>query len=195
MVSQPEAAGGSRKGRIVLIALLAAVAIFFVGRAFGWWGAKPAENLTLYGNVEIREVQLGFRLPGRIEALQGRRHLQSAVLPLHAGSGDSYLHRGPTATGVLHDVAFGVRPGRSDEPHRVREERRLPLQFGAEEAFGGQQLSPPLDAGQQFTEPDHANVAGLQRQRPARGVVGGPGLDDHTGTLDDRRVQTVEEGA
>jgi HlyD family secretion protein len=37
---------------------------------FGWLGgegnAKPAGALVLYGNVDIRQVDLGFRVPGRI---------------------------------------------------------------------------------------------------------------------------------
>ncbi|WP_296680957.1 HlyD family efflux transporter periplasmic adaptor subunit [Novosphingobium sp.] len=45
------------------------IAVWSGGRAFGLWGAKVDGALRLYGNVEIREVQLGFRVPGRIERL------------------------------------------------------------------------------------------------------------------------------
>lgn len=118
MVSQPEAAGRSRKVRIALIALLAAVAIFFVGRAFGWWGAKPTANLTLYGNVEIREVQLGFRLPGRIEALlvdEGDRVMPGQVLakldtrPLQDLLASADARLAAASAGVARDIN-GTRP-------------------------------------------------------------------------------------
>ncbi len=53
---------------LVVAALLAA--LWFGGKALGLWGgAKAGGELTLYGNVEIREVQLGFRLGGRIDGL------------------------------------------------------------------------------------------------------------------------------
>ena len=53
---------------IVLLAVVAAGA-WFGGKELGWWGAAKDGHLRLYGNVEIREVQLGFRVPGRIERL------------------------------------------------------------------------------------------------------------------------------
>lgn len=59
--------GGS--GRLIKIGLgvvLAVVALFFVGRSAGWWGAGDEGPPKLYGNVEIREVELGFRVGGRI---------------------------------------------------------------------------------------------------------------------------------
>lgn len=31
---------------------------------------KPEEGLTLYGNVDIRELNLGFRVPGRLEVMR-----------------------------------------------------------------------------------------------------------------------------
>jgi len=69
MGSQPETTGRSSKLKIILgIVLLAALA-GYGGRAMGWWGAKDDGQLKLYGNVEIREVQLGFRVGGRIAEL------------------------------------------------------------------------------------------------------------------------------
>ncbi|MEB3415157.1 HlyD family efflux transporter periplasmic adaptor subunit [Alteriqipengyuania sp. WL0013] len=62
-----KARGALRK--ILIVAALGA-AIFFAGRAFGWWGAAEAESeLKIYGNVEINEVELAFRTGGRIERL------------------------------------------------------------------------------------------------------------------------------
>ena len=53
--------------RIPLLVLLVA------GGAAGWWffgrAGQGASNLTLYGNVDIREVELAFRQPGRLEAM------------------------------------------------------------------------------------------------------------------------------
>jgi HlyD family secretion protein len=61
---------GRRKLRLALAAVILGLAIWFGGKAFGWWGAQVREGaLKLYGNVEIREVELGFRIGGRIEQL------------------------------------------------------------------------------------------------------------------------------
>ena len=53
--------------RILLLILLAA------GAAASWWffgrAGQGANNLTLYGNVDIREVELAFRQPGRLETM------------------------------------------------------------------------------------------------------------------------------
>jgi len=54
--------------RAAVLLLLAAVAgawWFDVPARLGWTQAK-ADDLTLYGNVDIRQVQLGFRVNGRI---------------------------------------------------------------------------------------------------------------------------------
>jgi HlyD family secretion protein len=49
------------------VALLVIAAIFT--RGFGLFGAGGGDGLTLYGNVDIREVNLGFRVPGRISRI------------------------------------------------------------------------------------------------------------------------------
>lgn len=66
-----QAGKGDRQGtlRKVAVVLAIAAALFFGGRALGWWGEADDGALKLYGNVEIREVQLGFRVGGRIERL------------------------------------------------------------------------------------------------------------------------------
>lgn len=51
---------------LVTLAVVAALALagwFFLGRE------EPDDTLTLYGNVEIREVVLGFRVAGRVEEM------------------------------------------------------------------------------------------------------------------------------
>lgn len=49
--------------------VVAAVVLCIAGAAFGFWlyeaGRRP-DNLVLYGNVDIRQVDLGFRVGGRI---------------------------------------------------------------------------------------------------------------------------------
>ncbi|PRD40870.1 secretion protein HlyD [Phyllobacterium phragmitis] len=58
--------------KLIVIVVLLLVA----GAAAGWWfgipsrlgwGSQPHDRVTLYGNVDIRQVQLGFRVAGRIE--------------------------------------------------------------------------------------------------------------------------------
>jgi HlyD family secretion protein len=54
------------KKPLILIILLAAAAY----AAYSQWPRGPGgDGLTLYGNVDIREVQLGFRVAGRLEQM------------------------------------------------------------------------------------------------------------------------------
>ncbi|RMD64489.1 MAG: biotin/lipoyl-binding protein, partial [Alphaproteobacteria bacterium] len=61
-----------RKKRIVLLVLIAAAA------AGGGYGAydflarreSPPTDITLYGNIDIREADLAFNVSGRIESMQ-----------------------------------------------------------------------------------------------------------------------------
>src|SRR5579864_4080297 len=57
------------KRRSVAACILAAVVI--AGCAgHGWFShSHGSANLTLYGNVDIRSVDLGFRVPGRIASM------------------------------------------------------------------------------------------------------------------------------
>jgi len=57
----------SKGRRIALIAALvgALVVLAIVTRGFGLWKGSE-DGLTLYGNVDIRQVDLGFRVSGRI---------------------------------------------------------------------------------------------------------------------------------
>ncbi len=58
---------GKRFLRLVVLLSVIAVAIWFGGKALGLWGAVAPADPVIYGNVEIREAELGFRIPGRIE--------------------------------------------------------------------------------------------------------------------------------
>ena len=73
--------------RPVLIVLAAVVVALGVAalltHGFGLWAARRGGDLTLYGDVDIREVDLAFRVPGRIEAMpveEGQRVAAGAVL-------------------------------------------------------------------------------------------------------------------
>lgn len=55
------------------------VAVLLLGGLFAWWFDLPARlgfgapangPITLYGNVDIRQVELGFRVSGRISAME-----------------------------------------------------------------------------------------------------------------------------
>jgi len=56
----------SRKTGIAVVALIAALALFAIARMSGWLGAGSDDAPKLYGNVEVREVELGFRVGGRV---------------------------------------------------------------------------------------------------------------------------------
>lgn len=56
--------------RIIPLLLLAAIIIAAIlTGGFGLLGGRPAPGLTLTGNVDIRQVDLGFRVAGRIAAI------------------------------------------------------------------------------------------------------------------------------
>lgn len=69
MGSAPESSGARSKLRLAIVVAAFGAALWFGGSALGWWGAAGDGGLRLYGNVEIREVQLGFRVGGRIERI------------------------------------------------------------------------------------------------------------------------------
>lgn len=59
----------NHKTRLIVIAVVAAIAV----TAVFWWSRRGDDRqdvLTLYGNVDIREVELAFRQPGRIVAME-----------------------------------------------------------------------------------------------------------------------------
>ena len=85
--------------------------------------------------------------------------------------------------------------GAVTRPTRGGQERERPLQRGVEEPLGGQQLSAPLELGEQLAEADHPDLAGVERERAAVGVVGRLGVHDDAGALDQRWVEAVEERA
>ena len=69
MGSAPESSRARSKLRLAIVVAAIGAALWFGGSALGWWGGASDGKLRLYGNVEIREVQLGFRVGGRIERI------------------------------------------------------------------------------------------------------------------------------
>lgn len=58
------------KQRLILVAVLAALVLAAIlTGGFGLFGKRADDGLTLYGNVDIRSVDLGFRVPGRIASM------------------------------------------------------------------------------------------------------------------------------
>ena len=129
-----------------------------------------------------------------VEPLQRRDHLARR----RAGPA-SWRARPRTSTPGQRRVALsrtsllGGRPGRGDQADAGGQERQRPLQRGVEQPLGGQQLPAPLELGEQLAEADHPDLAGVERERAAVGVVGRLGVDDDAGALDQRRVEAVEE--
>lgn len=56
-----------RRVLIILFILIAAVAIFFALNEFK--RSKNGDYITLFGNVDVRQVDLGFRVAGRVDVL------------------------------------------------------------------------------------------------------------------------------
>ena len=59
----------SRRTRIAILALIGALVLFYLGRMTGLFVATADDAPRLYGNVEVREVELGFRVGGRLAEL------------------------------------------------------------------------------------------------------------------------------
>jgi len=54
---------------ILIIAAVCIVAVALFTRGFGLFGGKEEAPLVLYGNVDVREVDMAFRVPGRIATI------------------------------------------------------------------------------------------------------------------------------
>lgn len=59
----------NRRRIVGIVALLALVVAAVLTRGFGAFGPGEARGLTLHGNVDIRQVDLGFRVSGRIASI------------------------------------------------------------------------------------------------------------------------------
>jgi HlyD family secretion protein len=54
----------------VVIALVVAAVVAVIGAGTAWYQSRQDHALTLYGNVDIRTVNMSFRVGGRLQALQ-----------------------------------------------------------------------------------------------------------------------------
>lgn len=73
----------TRRRIIGIVALMALVIAALVTRGFGLFGDGAGKVLILHGNVDIRQVDLGFRVPGRIQEIpfeEGARVPAGAIL-------------------------------------------------------------------------------------------------------------------
>ena len=78
----------------------------------------PSNSLTLYGNVDIRQVELGFRVPGRLKSMrfeEGETVKAGAVMAeLDVRSFDDQLHAAEAQVAAneanLNKVVTGSRP-------------------------------------------------------------------------------------
>lgn len=120
-----EAQAGHRNKSLAAIAvILFGVALFLGGKALGWWGDGDSNSeLKLYGNVEIREVQMGFRVGGRLAGLlvdEGDTVAAGQVLarldtrPLQDRLAGANARLAAADAGVARDVA-GSRPQQVSE--------------------------------------------------------------------------------
>lgn len=70
--------------RLIVLAVVALIAVAaFATRGFGLMPGRPDTELALYGNVDIREVDMGFRVGGRIAGIgveEGARVTQGQLL-------------------------------------------------------------------------------------------------------------------
>jgi HlyD family secretion protein len=53
-----------------LLLLVAVLVLILVGLAYAWTRNARSRELVLYGNIDIREVTVGFRVSGRVERLE-----------------------------------------------------------------------------------------------------------------------------
>jgi HlyD family secretion protein len=73
----------NRRRIIGIVALLALLVAGLATRGFGLFGPRDDGALTMHGNVDIRQVDLGFRVSGRIAAIpfeEGAHVAQGALL-------------------------------------------------------------------------------------------------------------------
>ena len=93
---------------------------------------------------------------------------------------------GQAAPGVLDDVALGRAGPSGDQPDRGGQERQRPLAVGGEQPLGGEQTAQRLEPGQQFAEPDLADLRGPQAERAALEPEVRTGPQHHPRALGDR---------
>ncbi len=209
MEEHPEKSGRSVIMRGAIFGAILLIALFLAGKAFGWWpNAGSSRALKLFGNVEIREVQLGFRLGGRISELlvdegdlvtagQVLARLDTRPLADRLASADARL--AGASAGVAKDLA-GSRPqqvraeqaGLADaqagllEASRQHERRRALLGRGFISRADFQSSEAAVSAARARVEAAQASLS----------LVGeGPRREDRAVTIASRAVVQAERQA
>jgi HlyD family secretion protein len=126
---------------IVALILVAAAAVAWAD-PLGWRGRDGGTHLTLYGNVDIRQVQLGFRVGGRIaEALVDEGDTVKAGQRLASLDTQPYQDQiriaeaqAASARATLDKLVTGPRKAEIDQA-RANHEERVADQQNAELAY------------------------------------------------------------
>lgn len=111
------------------IAILAGLAVLVVAaiatKGFGFFGSSENEPLVLYGNVDIREVDMAFRVPGRIDTIaveEGDRVTRGALLAtLDTASLDARANEADAAVAQARAQVARLRSG--SRPQEVAQAR------------------------------------------------------------------------
>lgn len=118
----------------------------------GWSGTEAGE-MTLYGNVDIRQVQLGFRVSGRVAAMKVEEgdtvHRGQVLATLDAGPYEDSVRAAEAQVAglkaTLDKLVAGPRPAEIDQARAVHDERTAELQL-AQQAFDRARQLRPSDA-------------------------------------------------
>lgn len=146
------------KKRKIMIVRLVALALL-AGAALGWWldvperlgWTRPAEApLILYGNVDIREVQLGFRVSGRIARMlvdEGDMIRAGQLLAqLDAAPYDDAVRAAAAqvaaSRATLDKLVAGPRAAEIEQAKAVHWERLADLQLAKQALERARQLLP-----------------------------------------------------
>ena len=161
------------------------------GRHDGGPALRDGADQALVG--EGQQVLDGPAAPGdddhvdalvAVEAVDRRDHLGRGAGALHGGVRRLEGHRGPAAARVLDHVALGGGVGRGDQADPLGQERQAALELGGEQTLGCQQLAAAFEPGEQLAEADEADLAGVEGEGAAVGVVRRLGVHDDAGALD-----------
>lgn len=144
------------------VAIPALLLVIGAGLAAAFWTDLPARlgwtgtgtgDLTLYGNVDIRQVQLGFRVSGRIAAMKVEEgdavHRGQTLASLDAGPYEDSVRAAEAQVAglkaTLDKLVAGPRPAEIDQARAVHEERAAELQL-TQQAFDRARQLRPSDA-------------------------------------------------
>lgn len=134
--------------RLIIVVIVAALILAAgVTRGFGLF-ARADNQLTLYGNVDIREVDLGFRIGGRIADIQveeGARVEKGALLAeLDRASVDSAVARADAQLAQARAELLKLERGSRVEDVQQAEARLAAAQIAARDAQRDYDRRQPL---------------------------------------------------